>query len=33
MTPVAGSFHSTRSSRRAAASLPSATMTMPACCE
>ena len=33
MTPVAGSFHSTRSSRFAAAGVPSATITMPACCE
>src|SRR3546814_1121633 len=33
MTPVAGSFHSTRSRRRAASSVPSQTMTMPECCE
>ena len=33
MTPVAGSFQSTRSSRRAASGLPSATITRPACCE
>ncbi len=31
--PVAGSFQSTRSMRLSAASLPSQTMTMPACCE
>ena len=30
---VAGSFHSTRSSRRAASSVPSHTITMPECCE
>jgi hypothetical protein len=33
MTPVAGSFQSTRSIRFAAASLPSQTMTTPACCD
>ena len=33
ITPVAGSFHSTRSIRLAAASVPSQTMTTPACCE
>jgi len=33
ITPEAGSFQSTRSSRRAASFVPSATITMPACCE
>ena len=33
MTPVAGSFQSTRSMRFAAASVPSQTITTPACCE
>jgi len=33
ITPVAGSLHSTRSMRFAAASVPSQTITTPACCE
>src|SRR6266571_7209463 len=33
ITPVAGSFHSTRSMRRAASGVPSHTITMPACWE
>ena len=33
ITPVAGSFHSTRAIRFAAASVPSHTITTPACCE
>ena len=33
MTPLAGSFHSTRSGRFAAFGVPSATITTPACCE
>src|SRR6266851_4012941 len=33
MTPLAGSLVRTRSSRRAAAALPSQTTTMPECCE
>ena len=33
ITPVAGSFQRTRSRRRAASSVPSATITTPECCE
>ena len=33
ITPVPGSFHSTRAMRLSAASVPSQTITMPLCCE